>query len=498
MAISINQTPDAYEPVYTNSMPFVVSSIFQTKQNYKYLFSLNIGATPILISTYPRPDGYGIYSPHYALQANCETDLDPSITTIKSNSASKVKYYFNFGEQYNPGLTFGDTYLTGSYLGNKLGLEFTTNIISQIFVGDLITIQKDNIGINPWINGTASVIGITNSTLPGYSKTVFLDKGFGTPTLFTSNESGAITTITRYSATSSLYIGWNASRQYGDFTDFGATYAMDIITEKSFLSAYETAYTNDLTEKKPIYINDYETLDILVATISFASYPVVYCSYVYYDSNNTNLGSDSIDYVAADGGNILRYAVPTGTQNIFDIGGSGSSFISNGLLDHYEVIIGLGDGSNPIPDDDISRRFNYQVISNCRPYEVVRLAFLNKLGGYDYWNFNLVSKYKSNLKRTQIDRSLDPQYVKGDRGRDVIYSTAVENWTINTDFLTDTDALFIRELVESSSVFIVETDDSILPVVITENTWDYKSGLLNGYVQYTIDFQKSYDVIINR
>jgi hypothetical protein len=273
---------------------------------------------------------------------------------------------------------------------------------------------------------------------------------------------------------------------------------MNITTEKSFLSAYETAYTNDLIEKKPIYINDYETLDILVATISFASYPVVYCSYVYYDSNNTNLGSDSIDYVAADAGNILRYAVPTGTQNIFDIGGSGSTFISNGSLDHYEVIIGLGDGSNPLPDDDISRRFNYQVIQNCRPYEVIRLAFLNKLGGYDYWNFNLVSKYKSNIKRTQIDRSLDPQYIKGDRGRDVIYSTAVENWTINTDFLTDSDALFIRELVESSSVFIVETDGSIFPVVITENTWDYKSGLLNGFVQYTIDFQKSYDVIINR
>jgi hypothetical protein len=488
MAISINQTPDAYEPVYTNSMPFVVSSIFQSRENYKYLFSLNIGATPILISTYPRPDGYGIYSPHYALQANCETDLDPNITTIKNNSGSKVKYYFNFGEQYNPGLTFADTDLATAYLG----FTFSTNIVSQLFVGDIITIQKDNIAINPWINGTASITSLTSNF------SIMTDKLKSPEVVYSAFEGGAITSVTRYNATSSIYIGWNASRQYGDFSDFGATYAMNITTEKSFLSAYETAYTNDLTEKKPIYINDYETLDILVATISFASYPVVYCSYVYYDSNNTNLGSDSIDYVAADAGNILRYAVPTGTQNIFEIGGSGSTFISNGSLDHYEVIIGLGDGSNPLPDDDISRRFNYQVISNCRPYEIIRLAFLNKLGGYDYWNFNLVSKYKSNLKRTQIDRSLDPQYVKGDRGRDVIYSTAVENWTINTDFLTDNDALFIRELVESSSVFIVETDGSILPVVITDNSWDFKSGLLNGYVQYTIEFQKSYDVIINR
>ena len=488
MAIVINTAPDAYEPVYTNSMPFVVSSIFQTKENYKYLFSLNIGVTPILISTYPRPDGYGIYSPHYALQANCETDLQPDITAIKDNSGSKIKYYFNLGEQYNPGLTFADTNLAGSYLG----LDFSTSIASQLFVGDIITIQKDNIGINPWINGTASI------TSKPSSSSILTDKLKPIDVVYSAYEQGAITSVTRYNATSSIYIGWNAARQYGDFSDFGATYAMDIATEKSFLSAYETAYTDNLNEKKPIYINDYETLDILLATYSFLSYPVVYCSYAYYDSNNTNLGFDSIKYTSADGGNILRYAVPTGTQNIVNIGGSGSTFISNGSLDHYEVIIGLGDGSSPTPDDDISRRFNYQIIPNCRPYEVVRLAFLNKLGGYDYWNFNLVSKYKSNLKRTQIDRSLDPQYIKGDRGRDVIYSTAVENWTINTDFLTDTDALFIRELVESSSVFIVEADGSILPVVITDSSWDFKSGLLNGYVQYTIEFQKSYDVIINR
>jgi hypothetical protein len=491
MAITINITPDDYEPVYTNSMPFEISSTFQSSVNYKYLFNLYIGAsiTPVIISTYPRPTGYGIYSPHYALQANCNTGVGPDASTIKDNSGSKVEYYLKFGEQYNPGLTFADTDLATAYLG----LTFSTNIASQFFVGDLITIQKDNIGINPWIDGTASVTALTSN----YS--IMTDKLKPVNVVYSSFESGSVINITRYSATSSIYYGWNAARQYGDLSDFATTYIMDIATEQSFLSVYETAYTDDLTESKPIYIGDYETLDIFVGTASFLSFPVVYCTYVYYDSTNAVLGNDFINYGGNDNG-ILRYVVPTGTQNIVDIGASGSVFISNGSLDHYEVIIGLGDGSNPLPDDDISRRFNYQIIPDCRPYDVVRLTFLNKLGGYDYWNFNLVSKYKSNIKRTQIDRALNPLVNGGDgeRGRDVIYSTAVENWTINTDFLTDTDALFIRELVESSSVFIVETDGSILPVVISDSSWDFKSGLLNGYVQYTIEFQKSNDVIINR
>jgi hypothetical protein len=490
MAITIITTPDDYEPVYTNSMPFEISSIFQTNINYKYLFNLYLtgNPNPIIISTYPRPAGNGVYSPHYALQANCNTGVGPAPVTIKDNSGSKVEYYFTFGEQYNPGLTFADTNLATAYLG----LDFSTSIVSQLFVGDIITIQKDNIGINPWINGTASI------TSKPTSSSILTDKLKPAGWVATFLESGSITNVTRYNATSSIYYGWNAARQYGDFSDFATTYIMDIATEQSFLSVYETAYTDDLTESKPIYIGDYETLDIFVGTASFLIYPVVYCTYVYYDVANAVLGNDVINYGSVDNG-ILRYIVPTGTQNIVDIGGNGAGFIGSGTLDHYEVIIGLGDGSNPLPDDDISRRFNYQIIPDCRPYDVVRLTFLNKLGGYDYWNFNLVSKYKSNIKRTQIDRALSPlSGGDGLRGRDVIYSTAVENWTINTDFLTDTDALFIRELVESSSVFIVESNGDIFPVVISDSSWDFKSGLLNGYVQYTIEFQKSYDVIINR
>jgi hypothetical protein len=491
MAISINLTPDSYEPVYTNSMPFEIVSTFQSSVNYKYLFNLYLTGSPnpIIIATYPRPSGYGVYSPHYALQANCNTGVKPDASVVKDNSVSKVEYYLRFGEQYNPGLTFADTDLATAYLG----FTFSTSIASQLFVGDIITIQKDNIGLNPWINGTASITALTSNF------SIMTDKLKPVGFSLTFLESGSITSVSRLSVTSSIFYGWNAARQYGDLSDFATTYIMDIATEQSFLSVYETAYTDDLTESKPIYIGDYETLDIFVGTASFAIYPVVYCTYVYYDSTNAVLGNDIITYGAIDGG-ILRYIVPAGTQNIVDIGGNGAGFIGSGTLDHYEVIVGLGDGSNPLPDDDISRRFNYQIIPDCRPYDVVRLTFLNKLGGYDYWNFNLVSKYKSNIKRTQIDRALSPYSVGGDgeRGRDVIYSTAVENWTINSDFLTDTDALFIRELVESSSVFIVETNGNITPVVITDNSWDFKSGLLNGYVQYTIEFQKANDVIINR
>jgi hypothetical protein len=500
MAITLISSPDNFSPLYTISAPWIISSNLQAQENFKYIFDLyrSTGVFLNRIATYPRPDGSGLYSPHYTLQSFCDTICYATSSQIESNSNSKIGYYFKYAEQYNPGLTFGDTYLIGSYVGNKLGLEFRTNISSQILIGDLLTIQKDNIAINPWISGTASVIGVTNSTLPGYSKTVFLDKNLPGNIQFSSDESGAITNLYRASPTQSITkYGWNAARQYDDFSNFGLTYVMSLsLPNSKFLSVYETAYTISLTQKKPIYSNEYETLDLMVATNSFSTNPQLYVSYLYKNAAGSQLAIESIQasFSLTD---VLRFTIPTGTANILALGGSGSQFLNNGQLKSYVVAVGVGDGVSPDPISYISSFFNYEIVENCRPYEVIRLAFLNKLGGYDYWSFNLVSRYTREIQRKEINRALSPVYSIGDRGRDVIYGSGVENWKINTDFLTDDDAIFIRELTESTSVYLVD-GVNLIPVIITDKNWVYKSGLLDGYVQYTISFEKSNDIIFNR
>jgi len=503
MAISIITTPDNYEPVYTNSMPFVISSTFNTEENFKYLFDLYVrGTLQTTVAPYPRPNGQGLYSPHYVLQSFCDTELRATSSTIFSNAGSIATYSITFGENYNPGLTFGDTYLIGSYVGNKLGLEFTQNISTQLFVGDTITIEKDNISINPWISGQATILSITNSTLAGYSKTVFTSIDLQSP-VFSSNESGSITNVFRYGTSSSVKFGWNAARQYDDFSDFQTDFVSDGVNSafKYSLSSYTQSQVNTLTTaaailgvtKKPINSNEYETIDLIITPSNFTTRPSLRALYQYFSATGSSLGQDTITF-STPPVNTLRFTVPVGTANIRAIGGNGLSFLNNDSLSFYTVDVESTDGTN---QGFIARQHNFEVICKKRPYEVIRLAFLNKLGGYDYWSFNLVSRFTSQVKRTQIDRALRPQYSIGDRGRDVIYSEAVENWTINSDFLTDDQALFVRELVESSSVFYIDGINQ-LPVVITSDSWEYKSGLLDGYVQYTLTFQKAFDRIINR
>ena len=486
MAITINDFPNGFEPIYTSSIPFVVTSTFQAEENFKYLFDLyvnNIFKTRI--APYPRPDGRGVYSPHLVLQANCETFLQFPISSIEQNSNSKASYYLRLGEQYNPGLTFADTDLATSYLG----FTFSTAINSEFFVGDIITIQKDNISINPWVDGTASITALTSNF------SIMTDKLKDPIVVFSSGEGGSIINVSRLSATTSNYIGWNASRQEDEYNiSFESDYVMSSNTNK-FLSAYNTSYDSNLTIPYPIYTDDWATLDLMVSTGSFATWSNIWATYEYYDSSGSLLGTDEI--LGTGVSDTLRWTIPSGTKNITDIGGNGAGFLSAGTLNNYKIFMSLGDGS---PSVQISDKFNYEIIPNCRPYDVIRLSFLNKLGGIDYWNFNLVSKFTSAIDRTQINRAFlknDNKILK--RGRDVIYSKAVENWTINTDFLLDDQAIFIRELVESSDVYMISGDGlKALPVVITDSNWQFKSGLLDGYVQYTVNFIKAYDVYINR
>lgn len=487
MAIVINTTPDGYEPVYTNSISFDIQSTFQAQINFKYLFDVYIKDTGSSvynfinrILVYPNPVARGFYSPHLILQANNTSFLQHNISAITKQFEAARFYRLNFGENYNPNRNFSDTFFSGGFLG----LTFSTSILSDFIVGDLIIINKDSVVTNPQYNGTASITSIVtnNSILTNIPQ--------GTTQ---SNESGKIIDVLRVVATSSNFVSFNGARQDDEWNiNYGSEYAMS--GSQSFLSAYKTNYTDNLIESYPIYGDDYATLDFIIATAAIGTFSDVYCTYYYYDSANTLLGTDVISISTDD--ESIRFIAPSGTKNIDLIAGSGSQFLQSGLLNNYEINISLGDSGGPI--QLISKTYSYSIISNCRPYDVIRLAFLNKLGGFDYWNFNLVSKYTSNISRTQIMRYFNKNistFLK--RGRDVIYSKAVENWTINSDFLTDDQAIFIRELVESSDIYIIDGDTQI-PIVLTSDNYEFKSGLLNGYVQYTLSFVKSSDVYINR
>jgi len=107
--------------------------------------------------------------------------------------------------------------------------------------------------------------------------------------------------------------------------------------------------------------------------------------------------------------------------------------------------------------------------------------------GVDYWTFNLVSKFNSQILRERIKKPLAYNYNQGNRQHKVINQQITETWMVNTDWITDEQALFIRELIESPEVYWIK-DDKLYPIDIIDDRYDFKSSLNDYQVQYTINF----------
>jgi hypothetical protein len=106
---------------------------------------------------------------------------------------NKTELFIKIDNYENETLMFDDTYLAPSVYGLFLGLEFQMDVSSIFSVGDIITLDKTDKSINPWADGTQSIIGITASSIyPAPGSLVFTDRPLQLPISFTSNENGVI------------------------------------------------------------------------------------------------------------------------------------------------------------------------------------------------------------------------------------------------------------------------------------------------------------------
>jgi len=631
--IDIINGPEFYEPSYQNTIAWEVSATNSSLDNYKYIFEVytgeewdNVNDYQTTVTTYPRTGGNCVFSVHYVMKDLVTYNITPFIEDFVKATQSLSFYNIRFGEQYNPGLTFGDT----NFIGGSLGLVFETSV--DIRVGDIITVDKDDISVNEYYNGTASVTATQSGGSVGGSPTgvmtVVLDKPFGSSTVI---EPGSIINLVRKNVeTSGVNCVFNGVRQYEEINrDFESEFVVDNATAsyEKFLTSYEG--------EKPIYFKDgeyseWETLSFIASTSSVeefentGSFPgpseianwglrvntfdggvLQNTELILFDPNEaegtirfdvgcgtSNLATYSIIdddtdtyecYLEGVGPNVVDnplFTTPGGGSwsatfstgvtmtflgSGFIYGGTLLSTLNTGILEQtgvltigevYTVVITLFSFGSPYVGANISigdsinqylvatdpidgvysltftaastdfwiliQSFNgtqiqaagigacfvnegrfrisdkreFKIEKQCREYDLVRLAFLNKLGGIDYWTFNLVSKYRSEIKRDMIQRVLQYNYNIGDRGMEVVGQKISEEWEINTDYLSDDEALFIRELVESPEVYMIDGTD-LLPVIITDNSWELKSTLNDQLVQYTLKYRKAFDIISN-
>tara|TARA_Y100000004_G_scaffold194276_1_gene258493 strand:+ start:44 stop:1513 length:1470 start_codon:yes stop_codon:yes gene_type:complete len=141
---------------------------------------------------------------------------------------------------------------------------------------------------------------------------------------------------------------------------------------------------------------------------------------------------------------------------------------------------------------------------SCTKYDNVRLAWRNRLGAWDYFNFRGKSIESLDIKKETMSSvagtwdSTTFNYNNWDRGTGTLYTEANRKLTINSDWLNEDEAVWLEELFTSINVQILADNNIVYPVILTDKSYIKKTSVNNKIkIQYTIKLEYANKVRTN-
>ena len=449
MALNIIVQPTEYSPVNAEIW-YSVNSTNSALTDFKYIYTVEkinpiTGASTSILGTFkvpPRPVTFdGLFTPHKLLRSELSYYINPFISEPVIASQSAIKFRFVNSYEYNPNQAFIDVTNVAGYAA----LKVSGNVTANYAVGDSVQVSMSNTSVNPQYNGVIGVLAVTYVAPYTYIK---INKTFVTAAV---TQPGLITLIRKVGATSSNYWTYTGTRQYDEIDkNFGD----QLVFYSSATSSTQTPMTNYNFRYKDIYRHNYETLSLMVNGASGSYFGI---DYITYDSSGNFIDSSGIVQLSNSPIDVRssRIDVPAGPQNIFDSGYVDYVTFFSGAAS-YEMLIYSRETGGASPWN-LRYTKKYKLVENCSPYKKnFRLAFQNRQGGFDYWNFPWRSINSVNMSRTEFRKVLDYNYKVGDRQDTILANKSTETFNISSDWITEYDSNFLKELMTSPEVYLLE------------------------------------------
>lgn len=125
----------------------------------------------------------------------------------------------------------------------------------------------------------------------------------------------------------------------------------------------------------------------------------------------------------------------------------------------------------------------YNIDTPCGKYDRQRIHFLNRLGGYDSFTFNMKSELSSSITRKSYGQKLgaltgssygfDPR----GRGMQVMDTQESRQYRFNSDWLTEEQMDWLNELISSPKIFLDNGsagEGSLIPLNVDTNSFQFK------------------------
>jgi hypothetical protein len=171
-----------------------------------------------------------------------------------------------------------------------------------------------------------------------------------------------------------------------------------------------------------------------------------------------------------------------------------------GSIDNIQLFANWNNGS--------ARRAKFATIfiQSCGKFDPMRLAYLNKYGVYDFFNFDLVSKTTFDVEKKGYERNYSGSIYESDGIRvkninPIYYTKETQKWKIISDYLTDSQAEILRELYSSPLVYMNLVNDnyispSWIPAKPTATSYEVKKTAVDKVFNIELDLE--FQLINNR
>ena len=259
-------------------------------------------------------------------------------------------------------------------------------------------------------------------------------------------------------------------------------------------------------------INDYGTLSFMSTPVvgNEAATTVDYFKITLVDTagDTTFISTPDLDNTDANGGN-TTWDSDTKNQLIHfgcfpaNLKNWSSVFLANTTdLDYY--LIQAYNASNSAISERIIININCPTLKG---FEPIRLTWLNQWGVWDYYTFKMKStktistkgsSYQQ-LEGTWNESIYQPNGFRG--GKKAFRVNATEKISMNTEFVSEAEAVWFEELINSPEVYIldsfqVDPTDALLnqyvtPARLTTSNFTKKTIANDKLIQYTFEVEKS-------
>ena len=393
-----------------------------------------------------------------------------------------------------PNGAFADLlYVATSTNQNQPQFQFVAKV-SVTGSTDIITLKQQPNPSGKAVFNMGSII----TTLAGKTIVTTFGEEYGTST---SSSVSIVNTITG----SPLYIIPKVVEPDSGYWNFqSSSYYQAVYTSDGGVTYSYQHTLSDSPVTKSIRDNEYETISLIngnfanTISASFYAQDIFEVQIKVYNSSSALIQSQSFYNSVSNGGGpsttpnsqywsnaysdqtdkTRLLTIGVGPQNIDDWTTPLSSSWS-----YYTVKV-LGQADDGFENDNgifAFRRYEKQT-PECG-YVGTRFAFINEFGVWDYYTFPFADTITDSMNRSEytqtfVDYSTTSNgvtYNESRRGARVFNQDYTQNRVAESDFLTQSEVDWLRQLVESPEVFI-QSNTKFLPVVITDSNFTFKTN----------------------